>query len=64
MLGIIMKDKKKHNINDTETVNVYHPGIGNIKIPIFSIYYHFPVLYEHEKCPICNGSGKNKKVKA
>ena len=35
-------------------------GTGNIAIPVFSICYHFPVLYEHEECPMCGGSGRRK----
>ena len=35
-------------------------GTGNIAIPVFSEHYHFPVLYEHEECPMCSGSGRRK----
>lgn len=35
-------------------------GTGNIAIPVFSERCHFPVLYEHEECPICGGSGRRK----
>jgi DnaJ-class molecular chaperone len=35
-------------------------GTGNIAIPVFSEHYHFPVLYEHEECPMCGGSGRRK----
>ena len=35
-------------------------GVGNIAIPVFSICHHFPVLYEHEECPMCGGSGRRK----
>ena len=57
---------------NTKHFNIDHPpkiktevcqsclGAGNIAIPVFSICHHFPVLYEHEECPMCGGSGRRK----
>jgi DnaJ-class molecular chaperone len=48
------------NLDNEEEVCQSCLGTGNITIPVFSERCHFPVLYEHEECPMCGGSGRRK----